>query len=189
MKHLYRLQRYDNRFQLLSVDMGTADGHPKEVFVYDLLEDRSGFLWVAAASGLFQRWPDGRIEHYTKRDGLPDDVIHDLLEDHQGRLWAGTRLGGFFRFVSDGTRKSPLVAEVYNKQKGLPSDWVFQLFETSDHRFWIATNVGLVAFFPTGTARAVPHLHKKTRVKLSGSHGATKTRAGISGWARTPRER
>ncbi|HEY6047021.1 MAG TPA: two-component regulator propeller domain-containing protein, partial [Pyrinomonadaceae bacterium] len=150
IKHLYRLQRSDNHFELLSVDMGTADGHQKEVFVYDLLEDRAGFLWVAAASGLFQRWPDGRIEHYTMRNGLPDDVIHDLLEDHQGRLWAATRLGGIFRFVADATRGSPLVAEVYNKQKGLPTNWVFQLFETSDHRFWIATNVGVVAFFPEG---------------------------------------
>jgi len=150
MKHLYRLERHDNVFKLLSVDMGTAGGHPTEVFVYDLLEDRSGSLWVAASNGLFRRRPDGRIEHYTKRDGLPDDVIHDLLEDHQGRLWAATRLGGFFRFVADDTRGSPLVAQVYNKQKGLPTDWVFQLFETSDHKFWIATNVGVVAFFPEG---------------------------------------
>jgi ligand-binding sensor domain-containing protein/signal transduction histidine kinase len=146
-KHLYRLERSDNRFRLLSADMGTAGGHPTEVYVYDLLEDRSGSLWVAAANGLFRRWPDGRIDHYTKRDGLPDDVIHDLLEDHQGRLWAATRLGGFFRFVADNTR-GPVVAEVYNKQKGLPTDWVFQLFETSDYKFWIATNFGLIAFFP-----------------------------------------
>ena len=149
MKHLYRVERYDNRFKLASVDIGTSGGHPAEVFVYDLLEDRGGSLWIAAANGLFRRRPDGHIEHYTKRDGLPDDVIHDLLEDHQGRLWAATRLGGFFRFVADDTRGS-VVAEVYNKQKGLPTDWVFQLFESSDHKFWIATNVGVVAFFPEG---------------------------------------
>lgn len=149
MKHLYRLERHDKLFHLLAVDMGTAGGHPTDVFVYDLLEDRSGSLWIAAANGLFRRRPDGRIDHYTKRDGLPDEVIHDLLEDHQGRLWAATRLGGFFRFLADDTR-GPVVAEVYNTQKGLPTDWVFQLFETSDHRFWIATNVGVVAFFPEG---------------------------------------
>src|SRR5205823_5495245 len=147
MKHLYRLERHDNRFKLLSLDMETVGGHAAEVYVYDLLEDRSGSLWVAAANGLFRRRNDGRIEHYTKHDGLPDDVIHDLLEDHQGRLWAATRLGGFFHFVADDAR-GPVVAEIYNKQKGLPTDWVFQLFETSDHKFWIATNVGLVAFFP-----------------------------------------
>ncbi|MEP6819863.1 MAG: two-component regulator propeller domain-containing protein [bacterium] len=148
MKHLYRLERHDDHFKLLSMDMGTAGGRPSEVYVYDLLEDRNGSLWVAAANGLFRRRSDGRIEHYTKHEGLPDDVIHDLLEDDQGRLWAATRLGGFFRFVADDTHGSPVVAEVYNKQKGLPTDWVFQLFETSDHKFWIATNVGLVAFSP-----------------------------------------
>src|SRR5437016_1527290 len=39
MKHLYRLERHDNSFKLLPVDMGTTSGHPVEVFVYDLLED------------------------------------------------------------------------------------------------------------------------------------------------------
>ncbi len=151
MKHLYRLERHDNRFKLLSVDMGSAGEHAAEVYVYDLLEDHSsGSLWIAAANGLFQRRSDGRVEHYTKRDGLPDDVIHDLLEDHQGRLWAATRLGGFFRFVADNSRGSLLVAEVYNKQNGLPTNWVFRLFETADHNFWIATNFGVVAFFPEG---------------------------------------
>src|SRR5438105_10027430 len=67
MKHLYRLQRQDDRFRLRSVDMEMAGGHPKEIFVYDLLEDRSGSLWVAAADGLFRRQPDGRVGHYTKR--------------------------------------------------------------------------------------------------------------------------
>src|SRR5437763_9268953 len=56
MKHLYRLERHDNRFKLLSVDMGTAGGHAAEVYVYDLLEDHSsGSLWIAAANGLFRR--------------------------------------------------------------------------------------------------------------------------------------
>ena len=151
MKHLYRLERHDKLFKLRSVDMGTAGEHANDVYVYDLLEDHSsGSLWVAAANGLFQRKSDGRIEHYTKRDGLPDDVVHDLMEDHQGRLWAATRLGGFFRFGADGTRGSFSVAEVYNKQKGLPTNWVFQLFETADHNFWVATNFGVVAFFPEG---------------------------------------
>jgi len=151
MKHLYRLERHDNLFKLLSVDMGTAGERSPDVYVYDLLEDHgSGSLWVAAANGLFQRRSDGRVEHYGKRDGLPDDVVHDLMEDHQGRLWAATRLGGFFRFVADDTRGSFSVADVYDKQKGLPTNWVFQLFETADHNFWIATNFGVVAFFPEG---------------------------------------
>ncbi|HVS81816.1 MAG TPA: two-component regulator propeller domain-containing protein [Pyrinomonadaceae bacterium] len=148
MKCLYRLERHEDHFKLLQIDMGPPGGNSKEIFVLDLLEDRSGSLWVASFGGLFRRRPDGRIAHYTKRDGLPDEVIQDLLEDHQGRLWAGTRLGGFFRFVADDTHNSPFVAEIHNQQDGFPTNWVFQLFETSDHKFWLATNAGLVEFFP-----------------------------------------
>ena len=141
MEHLYRLERSSDRFKLVPVDLGT-----KEVFVLDLLEDRNGSLWIGSFTGLFRRRPEGRIDHYSKRDGLPDEVIHDLLEDHEGRLWAATRVGGFFRFTGDDKPNSPFVAEVYDQKHGLPTNWIFQLFETSDREFWLATNVGLIKF-------------------------------------------
>lgn len=143
MKHLYRLEQNENRFKLAPVDLATS-----EIFILDLLEDRSGSLWIGSFSGLYCRRPDGRVEHFTQRDGLPDETIHDLLEDHQGRLWAATRNGGFFRFAADGPRAKPFVAEVYNRKNGLSTDWVFQLFETTEHRIWVATNSGVVEFFP-----------------------------------------
>src|SRR5437870_5993408 len=111
MKHLYRLERSENVFKLVPVDLGA-----KEIFILDLLEDRNGCLWIGSFSGLYCRRPEGLVEHYTKRDGLPDEVIHDLLEDHQGRFWAATRNGGFFRFVEKETNKGPFVAEVHNKK-------------------------------------------------------------------------
>ena len=148
MTHLYRLERHDDRFNLLPVELGTSGDPVKDVFVVDLLEDRSGSLWVASFNGLFRRRPDGRVQHYTKHDGLPDLVVQDLLEDHQGRLWGATRLGGFFRFTGDDTRTTPFVTQTYGLRDGLPTDWVFQLFETTDHRLWLATNAGLIEFFP-----------------------------------------
>jgi len=141
MKHLYRLERNGNNFKLAQVDLGT-----KEIFILDLLEDRSGSLWIASFTGLYCRRADGQIEHFTKRDGLPDETIHDLLEDHQGRLWAATRSGGFFRFNSE--RASNFVSEAHNKGNGFATDWIFQLLETSDNRIWVATNQGLVEFHP-----------------------------------------
>ncbi len=143
MKHLYRLERSSDRFKLVPVDMGT-----KEIFVLDLLEDHGGSLWIGSFTGLYCRRSDGRIEHYTRGDGLPDEVIHDVMEDHQGRLWAATRSGGFFRFSAGNAPGSSFVAEVYNKQRGFPTDWVFQLFEATDQTIWLATNVGLIEFSP-----------------------------------------
>ena len=73
-----------------------------------MLEDARGSLWIAAPSGLYRRWPDGSAARYTVRDGLPNEYLSDFLEDHEGRLWAGTRLGGFFRFSADATRRRRL---------------------------------------------------------------------------------
>jgi ligand-binding sensor domain-containing protein/two-component sensor histidine kinase len=141
MKHLYRLERSGNNLKLVPVDLGT-----KEIFILDLLEDRRGSLWIGSFNGLYCRRSDGRIQHFTRRDGLPDETIHDLLEDHQGRLWAASRNGGFFSFDPEGGPS--FVSEAHNKHDGFPTDWVFQLFETGDHRLWVATNQGLVEFFP-----------------------------------------
>src|SRR2546429_8180514 len=43
MRHLYRLERGGNRFSLVPVELGA-----KEIFILDLLEDRSGSLWIAS---------------------------------------------------------------------------------------------------------------------------------------------
>src|SRR5215831_19404776 len=142
MKHLYRVERRGGNYSLALVDLGT-----KEIFIVDLLQDRAGSLWIASFAGLYCRHADGGIEHFTRRDGLPDETIHDLLEDHQGRLWAATRSGGFFRFNPDHAN-SGFVDEVHRKENGFPSDWIFQLFAGSDGRIWIATNVGVVEFVP-----------------------------------------
>ena len=166
MKHLYRLERHGERFELLRVDIGTGE-HPKKLAVLDLLEDRRGTLWMASFSGVFRRQPDGSTEQFTKREGLPDNNIHDLLEDHRGRLWAGTRLGGFFRFAAPEDHAPLVVAEVFNQQNGLQTDWVFQLFETSDRRFWVATNKGLVEFFPDGDGQGRRFLTYTRRNGLS----------------------
>ena len=143
MRHLYRLERSQNDFKLTRVDLGT-----KEIFIVDLLEDHGGSLWIASFTGLYCRRNDGRIEHFTRHEGLPDETIHDLLEDRQGRFWAATRNGGFFRFDPDRAMNSDFVGEIHRKQNGFPTDWIFQLFASGDGRIWVATNTGVVEFFP-----------------------------------------
>jgi ligand-binding sensor domain-containing protein/signal transduction histidine kinase len=144
LKHLYRLHREANRFEMRSVEVGIGESQ-KRVSVLDLLEDRHHSLWIGSFSGLFRQSRDGLVTQYTTRDGLPDNNIHDLLEDQDGQLWAATRLGGFFHFT-DTPKGSISIAESYKRRDGLPTDWVFQLFETADKKFWLATNAGLVEF-------------------------------------------
>ncbi|MBI1764828.1 MAG: hypothetical protein HYR56_25740 [Acidobacteria bacterium] len=83
-KALYRLERHNGRYELVN-SSPLAGGGRKEMEVFDLLEDRRGALRVGTNDrGLFRRLPDGRMQHFTERDGLPDRNINDLFEDHQG---------------------------------------------------------------------------------------------------------
>ncbi len=61
-----------------------------------ILQDRSGFLWVATANGLF-RYDGGRFIPFRESDGLPDGRIWDLHESSDGTLWVATSGGIAFR--------------------------------------------------------------------------------------------
>jgi len=148
MRQLYRLERSNDRFELVRTELGDLRGSQEGFYILDLLEDRHGSLWVAGFSWLCRRWPDGGTACYSMPDGLPDRNFHDLFEDHQGGLWAATRGHGFFKFTADQTHAAPVVLRTYSREDGLGTIWVNQLFETSDHRFWVATDTGVAEFFP-----------------------------------------
>ncbi len=63
--------------------------------VFSLYEDPSGIVWVGTWGGGLDRLdPTTRaFTHYTKKDGLPDDVIYGLLADSAGYLWFSTNRG------------------------------------------------------------------------------------------------
>ena len=67
--------------------------------VRSLVQDQTGFLWVATPIGLF-RWDGFRFRQYTKDDGLPENVIRAVHVDRTGVLWVGTN-GGLARLVGD----------------------------------------------------------------------------------------
>ncbi len=148
LKGLFHLEQKNGRFSLRPVDIGMPHDYNEQRYVSDLLQGRDGSLWIAAPSGLYRRWPDGKFARYTGRDGLPGEFLHDLLIDHDGRLWAGTRGSGFFQFTADMTNRPPVIVNAFTLKEGLPANWVFQIFESSERRFWVATASGLAEFFP-----------------------------------------
>ncbi|MFZ5518917.1 MAG: two-component regulator propeller domain-containing protein [Candidatus Zhuqueibacterota bacterium] len=66
--------------------------------IYSILADPGQpqrFLWLGTAGGGLNRF-DIRAEefvHFTKKDGLPNDVIYGILPDRLGRLWLSTNYG------------------------------------------------------------------------------------------------
>src|SRR5262249_20356802 len=119
----------------------------------ELLEDRSGALWIGSRSGLYRRWPDGRVERYGVRDGLPHKNVESLLEDNKGRLWVGTRDGLCLVRNQPGGRA--LIDPPYTTRDGLPDNSVWDLFESSAGAIWAATTAGAARLVnDPGRARA-----------------------------------
>ncbi|WP_426060488.1 two-component regulator propeller domain-containing protein [Hymenobacter sp. B1770] len=63
-------------------------------FIYALLQDRQGYLWLGTAEGLV-RYDGTRFVTFTKKNGLTEDFVVSLREDSaSGRLWVGHYQGG-----------------------------------------------------------------------------------------------
>ncbi len=57
-----------------------------------MLQDRTGFIWVATQNGLF--WYDGRsFREFESMDESPSRDVEALHESSDGTLWVGTRRG------------------------------------------------------------------------------------------------
>jgi len=143
---LYKVDLANDEVILASVDVGIPAQFESR-FIQCLFEDHLGSLWIGTASGLYRRLPDGRVEAYTRRDGLPDNIVQSLLEDREGRVWVGTRFGGLIRLVPEPKPGRNVVARLYSEKDGLPR-WINQLFQASDGRLWAGSNAGLIQFMP-----------------------------------------
>jgi signal transduction histidine kinase/ligand-binding sensor domain-containing protein/ActR/RegA family two-component response regulator len=60
--------------------------------VGQLLQDRTGFLWVGTGNGLF-RYDGARFERFGAESGLPSASIRSIHESADGTLWVATGAG------------------------------------------------------------------------------------------------
>jgi len=109
-------------------------------FVERLHYTHGGVLWIASRSGLYRRFPDGRSERYTVKDGLSDDHAISILEDRFGTVWVGTWSG-----LCRASRRQygTSVERMAFEKFALPDRHILSLLESSDGRFWIGTDIGL----------------------------------------------
>ena len=74
-------------FNKLSINDGMA--HP---YIYDICQDKSGFIWVATGEGL-NRLDGSEVKKYASKSGLADNFITCLETSNNGILWIGHNNG------------------------------------------------------------------------------------------------
>lgn len=131
-------------FQRLSTENGLSNN-----LIYDIIQDKYGFLWIATDDGL-NRYDGYEFKIFRNNpsdsNSLSDNSVWSLAEDNAGRLWIGTKSGWlncydpikekFFRYFipSEITKENTITA----------------IFVDDENKVWIATyRSGLYLFIPT----------------------------------------
>ena len=102
------------RMRQLTVDNGLSQG-----FVYNGLQDKDGFIWLATMDGL-NRY-DGYNFTVYKHDpenpySIPENGINCIAEDERGNFWIGTVSKGLYLMDKTKERFYPVpIASAFNK--------------------------------------------------------------------------
>ncbi|MEO6290240.1 MAG: two-component regulator propeller domain-containing protein, partial [Ginsengibacter sp.] len=103
-------------YESISIAEGLSQG-----MVFDIIQDRDGFIWVATKNGL-NRYDGYEFKVFTNdpynSSTLSSNTIRKLFEDSKGRIWAGTedaglnildkKTGKFYRILHDAANPSSL---------------------------------------------------------------------------------
>ncbi len=158
-------------------DVWTADNGLPQNSVYDILQTRDGYLWLATVDGLV-RFDGVRFTIFNKSDvaGIVSNRFLELFEDREGDLWAGTEDGGVTRY-----RQGRFIT--YGKEHGLTSLAVLRL--TGDHeggcgrRREGSSGAGLMAALCRSRPRCRPSEARRATGLIPGECPLTSTALGL----------
>ena len=137
----------DIRFNHLSTDNGLSNNQ-----VLDLIQDKSGFIWMATDDGL-NRFDGYSFKVYRNIPGdsisLSDNSVWTLFEDRYGFIWIGTKSGDLNRY-------NPQTDEFTHwkiKSEFVEESSITAIYEDRSGAIWIGTyKSGVYRFEPkTGT--------------------------------------
>ena len=128
-------------YETVSAMQGLSQG-----MVYDILQDKEGFIWVGTKDGL-NRYDGYNFKVFTNdpynQKTLSSNSINKLFEDSKGRIWVGTeneginvydkKSGDFLRIMHSNTNADGLSNNIIKLMEELP-----------DGRMLIATDDGKI---------------------------------------------
>lgn len=120
-------------------------------FVWDVLEDKRGRLWVATTNGLnlFEHETE-RFKRYLNVPNNPSSLISNdvyrLFEDSNENLWVGTRNG--LDMFDPERKKFTHFLHKKDVANALSDNGVTAIFEDSQGTLWVGTRRGLNIYKP-----------------------------------------
>lgn len=110
--------------------------------VYDMIEDRSGNIWMATWGGGISKFDGINFTGLTKSDGLISNYVECMVLDDSGGIWIGTKAGVSFYDGAGFTNH-------YLDPDSIPVR-VHDLTIDGDGKVWLATASGLYEWNESG---------------------------------------
>lgn len=156
----------DARFRNINRDYGLPSSA-----VFGILQDRSGYIWLASGNGL-ERYDGYTFTLFKHRPNRPSSIASDfvktLYQDPSGQLWVGTYGGGLELYQSS-TGTFAHYRHDINNLDSPSSDKIFSLQGDNQGNLLIGTSdAGLDIFNPA--SKHWRHLNTTTTPSLSNNH-------------------
>ncbi len=117
--------------QQLSFKYYTLDQGFPHAQVWDVCQDRNGFLWFATGGGLV-KYNGVSYQVYGKDDGLISNIIRSVYQDDDGKLWLTSDDGVA---IFDGE-----TFENYTHRDGLGEGFVWKTIKDREGQYWFPTS-------------------------------------------------
>lgn len=154
---LYVFDQNKKMIGSLDTDGAIRIGGKKELYVYNILQDQSGDIWLATKRhGLFRLKEKKRPNTFSMENFLhqSNDLyspnhndFYSIVQDKNGRIWAGSYGGGLHVLVKENGVMRFIHAN--NDLKNYPianCSKIRQLLVDSNNQIWVATTEGFIVF-------------------------------------------
>lgn len=129
--------------------------------IQSIVEDDSGNIWFTSQThGGISRYDGKNFTHFTKEDGLSDDMIFSSFKDKNGNLWFGTLDNGLISY-SEGS------FNYFNETDGLNNNMVSSIHQDKTGKLWIGSfRESTVSWFDGEKFTSVPFDNDQKLVEI-----------------------
>lgn len=111
-----------------------------------IYSDAEGNVWIASSNGLYVEWSNGKMECFTKAQGLPDNIIRGVESVKPGQWWVMTATG---LVCAKRTSRGHLMFLNYDvKRDADGEETIDECLVALDSTVWLATASKLISVSP-----------------------------------------
>lgn len=132
------------KFKSLTTKQGLSQS-----YVYDIVEDKQGFMWIATQEGL-NRYDGNEFIHYknniSTKDSIANNFVRKVFIDNSDTLWVGTQNG-----LSKYNRDTDNFENFYHDEQGstsLQDNVIWDIYQDKENIIWVTTETGIHHYVP-----------------------------------------